>query len=405
MARRRHQAVSFPGESESLRLRPAPVRARRRRIALDAGTREVLRTPKRQLTVSIPVKMDDGTIRGVQGYRVQHSIARGPSKGGIRYHPGVTLDEVKALAMWMTWKCAVVNIPFGGAKGGVTVDPKALSLRRERADDAAVHFRDLDPPRARPRHPRARRLHELPDDGLDDGHVLDDEGLLDARRRHGQAALGRRIGRAATRPRREACFVAIEEALERRGISLDGATPPCRDSATRACFVAKFLAEAGVRVVAVSDSGGGIYNDEGSRSRGRGRSEGEEGKRGGRAGGERIGNEELLELPVRRARAGGARGSDHARRTRREVKAKIVAEAANGPTTPDADEILRAKGIVVIPDILANAGGVTVSYFEWVQDLYSFFWDADMVRTHLQKHDPASLRGRRVAPRAATTPT
>ena len=170
-------------------------------LGLDAGHARGPAHPKRQLIVSIPVKMDNKTIKVFTGYRVQHSIARGPSKGGIRFHPGVTLDEVKALAMWMTWKCAVVNIPFGGAKGGITVDPKKLSIGRERAADPPLHLGDLDPARPRPGHPGARRLHDAPAHGLDHGHLLDDAGLFDARRRHRQAASRSAAPPGATRRR------------------------------------------------------------------------------------------------------------------------------------------------------------------------------------------------------------
>ena len=180
------------------------------KIGLDDGMREVLRNPKRQLIVSVPTLMDDGTVKVFDGYRVQHNIARGPAKGGIRYHPEVTLDEVKALASWMTWKCATVNIPYGGGKGGVACDPKKHVARRAGAHDPPLRLRDLDHHRARPRHPRPRRLHRRPDHGLDHGHLLHDHGLLVARRRDGQAdgagrqrgpQRGHRAGRAVLHPR------------------------------------------------------------------------------------------------------------------------------------------------------------------------------------------------------------
>jgi glutamate dehydrogenase/leucine dehydrogenase len=285
-------------------------------LGLDSGSRDVLRNPKRQLIVSVPVKMDDGIVRVFKGYRVQHSIARGPSKGGIRYHPGVTLDEVKALAMWMTWKCAVVNIPFGGAKGGITVDPKALSLGENE--------------------------------------------------------------RTA-----EGCFVAIEEAAKRQRLQLKGATAAVQGFGNAGSNVARFLEQAGVRVVAVSDSRGGIYDKKGLSVDGVAAAKDKKGSVVA-ARGEKISNEQLLELSVDVLVPAALEGVI-TRRNAARVKARIVAEAANGPTTPDADDVLRKKGVVVIPDVLANAGGVTVSYFEWMQDLYSFFWDPDMVRTQLQR--------------------
>ena len=351
-------------------------------LELDSGTREVLRNPKRQLTVSIPVKMDDGSIHVFEGHRVQHSIARGPSKGGIRYHPGVTLDEVKALAMWMTWKCAVVNIPFGGAKGGVTVDPKQLSLgenerltRRYTSEISILLGPDRDIP-APDVYTNSQTMAWMMDtysmmQGYSSLGVVTGKPL----------SIGGSVGRNEATA--EGCFVAIEEAAKRRRITLKGATAAVQGFGNAGSFVAKFLAEAGVKVIAVSDSKGGIHNPKGLELEGV--ASAKEKKGSVTAGkGDRIGNDEILELDVDILVPAALEGVI-TRKNASKVKARIVAEAANGPTTPDADDILRRKGIVVIPDILANAGGVTVSYFEWVQNLYSFFWDAEMVRTHLQR--------------------
>jgi glutamate dehydrogenase (NAD(P)+) len=351
-------------------------------LRLDAGTREVLGTPKRQLIVSIPVKMDDGSIRCFQGYRVQHSIARGPSKGGIRYHPGVTLDEVKALAMWMTWKCAVVNIPFGGAKGGITVDPKALSLaenermtRRFTSEISILLGPDRDIP-APDVYTNSQTMAWMMDTfSMTKGYST--LGVVTGK----PLSIGGSAGRNEATA--EGCFVAIEEAAKRLSMPLKGATAAVQGFGNAGSFAARFLDEAGVRVVAVSDSQGGVHDKKGLSVPNL--FETKE-KRGSVTAvkAERISNEELLELPVDilvpAALEGVITRSNAAR-----VRAKIVAEAANGPTTPEADDILHKKGIVVIPDILANAGGVTVSYFEWVQDLYSFFWEPDMVRTQLQR--------------------
>ena len=351
-------------------------------LGLDPGTRDVLRFPKRQLTVSIPVKMDDGSIRVFQGHRVQHSIARGPSKGGIRYHPGVTLDEVKALAMWMTWKCAVVNIPFGGAKGGITVDPKALSsgenermTRRFTSEISIILGPDRDIP-----------APDVYTNSQTMAWMMDTYSMV-----KGYSTLGvvtgkpLSIGGSAGRNEAtaEGCFVAIEEAAKRRGIALKGATAAVQGFGNAGYFVAKFLSEAGVRIVAVSDSGGAIHNEKGLDLAAVASAKEKKGSVAAGRGG-RIGNEEILELPVDILVPAALEGVI-TRKNAAKVRARIIAEAANGPTTPDADEILRRRDIVVIPDILANAGGVTVSYLEWVQDLYSFFWDAEMVRTHLQK--------------------
>ncbi|MEO8430572.1 MAG: Glu/Leu/Phe/Val dehydrogenase [Acidobacteriota bacterium] len=351
-------------------------------LGLDAGTREVLRSPKRQLTVSIPVKMDDGAVRVFEGYRVQHSIARGPSKGGIRYHPGVTIDEVKALAMWMTWKCAVVNIPFGGAKGGVTVDPKALSFgelermtRRFTSEISIILGPDRDIP-APDVYTNSQTMAWMMDTySMTKGYST--LGVVTGK----PLSIGGSAGRNEATA--EGCFVAIEEAAKRRGITLKNATAAVQGFGNAGYFAAKFLAEAGTRVVAVSDSGGGIYNDKGLDLEAVAAVKASKGSVAA-ARGDRISNEELLELPVDVLVPAALEGVI-TRQNAPRIKAKIVAEAANGPTTPDADDILRANDVIVIPDILANAGGVTVSYLEWVQDLYSFFWDADMVRTHLQK--------------------
>jgi glutamate dehydrogenase (NAD(P)+) len=352
-------------------------------LGLDPGTREVLGNPKRQLTVSIPVKMDDGSVRCFQGYRVQHSIARGPSKGGIRYHPGVTLDEVKALAMWMTWKCAVVNIPFGGAKGGITVDPKALSLgenermtRRFTSEISIILGADRDIP-APDVYTNSQTMAWMMDTfSMTKGYST--LGVVTGK----PLSIGGSAGRNEATA--EGCFVAIEEAAKRMSLPLKGATAAVQGFGNAGSFAAKFLDEAGVRVVAVSDTKGAIYDKKGLSVENLFATKEKKGTVTA-VKGERISNEDLLELPVDILVPAALEGVI-TRRNAGHIQAKIVAEAANGPTTPDADDVLHKKGIVVIPDILANAGGVTVSYFEWVQDLYSFFWDPDMVRTQLQRN-------------------
>jgi glutamate dehydrogenase (NAD(P)+) len=351
-------------------------------LALSNGSRGVLRNPKRQLIVSIPVKMDDGSIRVFQGYRVQHSIARGPSKGGIRYHPNVTLDEVKALAMWMTWKCAVVNIPFGGAKGGITVDPKAISLaenermtRRFTSEISILLGPDRDIP-APDMYTNAQTMAWMMDTfSMTKGYST--LGVVTGKPISAGGSAGRNEATA------EGCFVAIEEAAKRSRLELKGATAAVQGFGNAGSAVAAFLDEAGTRVVAVSDSQGGVYDKRGLSIENVNAAKEKKGTVAA-ARGERIDNEELLELPVDILVPAALEGVI-TRRNAPKVKAKIIAEAANGPTTPDADDILRRRGVTVIPDILANAGGVTVSYFEWVQDLYSFFWDPDVVKDHLRK--------------------
>ncbi len=351
-------------------------------LGLDAGTRELLSSPKRQLIVSVPIKMDNKKIKVFTGYRVQHSIARGPSKGGIRFHPGVTLDEVKALAMWMTWKCAVVNIPFGGAKGGITVDPKKLSwdenerlTRRYTSEIAIVLGHDRDIP--------APDVYTTPQHMA---WIMDTFSMTQGYSTLG-VVTGKPIPLGGSAGRNEAtaegCFVAIDEAAKRKRMPLKGATAAVQGYGNAGAHVARFLEEAGAKVVAVSDSKGGVFDKKGLRMEQVNAAKEKKGTVTA-ARGEKITNAELLELPVDilvPAALEGVITRENAPR----VKAKIVAEAANGPTTPDADDILRANGTIVIPDILANAGGVTVSYFEWVQDLYSFFWDPDVVRTHLER--------------------
>jgi len=351
-------------------------------LRLDPGTRQVLSQPKRQLTVSIPIKMDNKKIRVFTGYRVQHSIARGPSKGGIRFHPGVTLDEVKALAMWMTWKCAVVNIPFGGAKGGITVDPKKLSMdenerltRRYTSEIAIVLGHDRDIP--------APDVYTTPQHMA---WIMDTFSMTQGFSTLG-VVTGKPIPLGGSAGRNEAtaegCFVAIDEAAKRMRLKLKGATAAVQGFGNAGSHVARFLEEAGAKVVAVSDSRGGIYDKKGLRMELVNAAKDKKGTVTATRG-QKISNSELLELPVDILVPAALEGVI-TRANAPRVKAKIVAEAANGPTTPDADDILRANGAVVIPDILANAGGVTVSYFEWVQDLYSFFWDPDMVRTQLER--------------------
>ena len=352
------------------------------KLGLDAGVRDVLSRPKRQLIVSIPVRMDDGSIRVFQGYRVQHSIARGPSKGGIRYHPGVTLDEVKALAMWMTWKCAVVNIPFGGAKGGITVDPKQLSdaenerMTRRYTSEISIllgHDRDIPAPDV---YTTPQTMAWIMDTfSMTKGYST--LGVVTGK----PLAVGGSAGRNEATA--EGCFVAIEEAARRMNLPLKQSTAAVQGFGNAGAAVARFLDEAGVRVVAVSDSQGAVYDKRGLSMNAILDAKQRKGSVSA-ARGEKITNDDILELPVDilvpAALEGVITRSNAAR-----VQAKIVAEAANGPTTPDADDILRSKGTVVIPDVLANAGGVTVSYFEWVQDLYSFFWEPDVVRNHLER--------------------
>jgi glutamate dehydrogenase/leucine dehydrogenase len=294
----------------------------------------------------------------------------------------VTLDEVKALAMWMTWKCAVVNIPFGGAKGGITVDPKKLSMgenermtRRYTSEISILlgHDRDIPAPDV---YTTPQTMAWIMDTfSMTKGYST--LGVVTGK----PLAVGGSAGRNEATA--EGCVVAIEEAARRLSMPLNGATAAVQGFGNAGAAVAKFLDEAGTKVVAVSDSKGGVYDKRGLEMDA---VFGAKEKKGSvtAARGEKISNDEILELPVDILVPAALEGVI-TRKNAPRIKAQIIAEAANGPTTPDADDILRSKGAVVIPDILANAGGVTVSYFEWVQGLYSFFWEPDVVRNHLDR--------------------
>jgi len=351
-------------------------------LGLEDGIRIKLRVPRRCLIVSVPFERDDGSWMVVQGYRVQHDVSRGPAKGGIRFHPQVTLDEVKALAAWMTWKCAVVNLPYGGAKGGIEVDPKALSLhelermtRRYTNEIAIIIGPEKDIPAP---------------DVYTDAQVM--AWIMDTfTMRQGFASpgvvTGKPISLGGSLGRREAtargCTYAIEEACKYLGKQLQGMTVAIQGYGNAGSIAHDLLHERGAKVVAVSDSRGGIHSSRGLDPKVVQAHKKEAGTVLGVPGTDRIGNRELLELKVDiliPAALENQIDEDNAPR----IKPKILAEAANGPTTPDADPILHENGVFLIPDILANAGGVTVSYFEWVQDLANYFWTEEEVNQKLE---------------------
>ncbi|MBI3681294.1 MAG: Glu/Leu/Phe/Val dehydrogenase [Acidobacteria bacterium] len=352
-------------------------------LHLEEDMREILRTPKRQLIVSIPVRMDDGRTQVFEGYRVQHNIARGPAKGGIRYHPSVTLDEVKALASWMTWKCATVNIPFGGGKGGVRLNPKLLSrgelerlTRRYATEIAPIIGPDRDIP-APDVYTNAQTMAWIMDTiSMFHGHT--ELGVVTGK----PVSLGGSKGRNDATGR--GCLYAVREACRVLGMPVSGAMVAVHGFGNAGSVAARLLHEDGARVIAVSDTKGGIYNDRGLDPALVARFKAETGTVVGYGEADRISNEELLGLkcgvlvPAALENAITLENADR-------VRARIVAEAANGPTTPGADEVLHDKGVFVIPDILCNAGGVTVSYFEWVQDLYGFFWTEKEVSHYLER--------------------
>ncbi|MBI4364892.1 MAG: Glu/Leu/Phe/Val dehydrogenase [Candidatus Latescibacteria bacterium] len=351
-------------------------------LRLDQGLRLKLRVPRRALIVSVPFERDDGSWMVVQGYRVQHDVSRGPAKGGIRYHPQVTLDEVKALAMWMTWKCAVVNLPYGGAKGGIEVDPKALSLhelekmtRRYTNEIAIIIGPEKDIPAP---------------DVYTDAQVM--AWIMDTfTMRQGFASPGVVTGKplsiGGSLGRREAtargCTYTIEEACKHMGKPLAGMTVAIQGYGNAGSIAHDLLHERGAKVVAVSDSRGGAHSTHGLDPKEVQAHKKDSGSVVGTPGTDRIGNRELLELKVDilvPAALENQITEDNAPR----IKPRILAEAANGPTTPEADLILHENGVFLIPDILANAGGVTVSYFEWVQDLANYFWTEDEVNQKLE---------------------
>lgn len=352
-------------------------------LNLDRSLLEVLKHPRRELIVNFPVKMDDGSIRVFTGYRVHHNPARGPAKGGIRYHPEVTLDETRALAMWMTWKCAVVNIPYSGAKGGVVCDPKRLSVhelenltRRYITEISMLIGPESDIP--------------APDVGTNPQVMA---WIMDTYSMHKgytvpAVVTGKPIAIGGSEGRLEATgrgvMVMAHEALRQLGRTLEGATVAIQGFGNVGSATAKLMHQAGAKVVAISDVRGGIYNPKGLNIPALLHCAGRDGCIQAYRDAEIISNEELLELPcdvlVPAALHGVITGENAER-----IQARVIVEAANGPVTPDADEILDSKGVLVVPDILANAGGVIVSYFEWVQDLQAFFWEEEEVNRKLER--------------------
>jgi glutamate dehydrogenase (NAD(P)+) len=352
------------------------------KMGLDDNLRRVLSVCQRQYTVNFPVQMDDGSIRIFEGHRVQHNIGRGPAKGGIRYHPMVTIDEVKALAMWMTWKCAVVGIPFGGAKGGVTVDPKVLSnhelenlTRRYTAEISVLigPHKDIPAPDV---NTNAQVMAWMMDTysmhlgysvpGVVTGKPLNlggSEGRVEA------------TGRGAVYMAAAACK-RLDWNLSDRKVVVQG-------FGNVGSVAAKLIAEAGATVVGVSDVTGGYYNPRGLDIPAMIRYSRSNGSLEDYPEAQRISNADLLALPCD-ILIPAALENQLTEANADDVKAKLIVEGANGPTTPEADAIFNAKGIYLVPDILANAGGVTVSYFEWVQALQAFAWTEQEVNSRLK---------------------
>ncbi len=351
-------------------------------LDLDRGIYRVLRHPDKQIIVSVPIQKDDGDVEVFTGYRVIHNIARGPAKGGIRFDLNVTLDEVKALAAWMTWKCAVVNIPFGGAKGGVVCDPASLSdreLERLTRRYTACLIETLGPESDIP----------APDVNTNERVMA---WIMDTYSMHKRTAVmgvvtGKPIEVGGSLGRREAtgrgCMIVTRKALKHLGLPQRGSTVAVQGFGNVGSTAAKLLEQEGLTVVAVGDASGGIYNKNGVYVSDAVQWVREHRYLAGYPGGDAITNDELLELNVDVLLPAAVENAITSKNADR-ISAKIICEGANGPTTANADRILDEKGVFVIPDILANAGGVTVSYFEWVQNRSGYFWDENTVNERLQ---------------------
>jgi len=361
-----------------------------RYVPLKRGIREFLMYPRRELTVNFPVKMDDGSVRVFTGYRVHHSTVLGPTKGGIRYHPDVTLNEVRALAMWMTWKCAVAGLPYGGAKGGVACDPKQLSAgelerltRRYATEISVLMGPESDIP--------------APDVGTTSQVMAWIMDTYSMHRGYSVPAVvtGKPLSVGGTVGREEAtgrgCALVAREAAKAVGLRLEGARVAVQGFGNVGYHAARLLHGMGARVVAVSDSRGGIYRSEGLDPEAVLRYKRETGSVAGFPNARPVTNAELLELPCDILVPAALEGQIHRENAPR-IQAQVVVEGANGPTTPEADDILHARGVLVVPDIVANAGGVIVSYFEWVQDLQSFFWEEAEIHQRLERMLVRSLQ-------------
>ena len=359
-------------------------------LNLDEGMCKVLRSPAREVIVHIPVELDDGRLEVFTGYRVQHSIARGPAKGGIRYAPDVTLDEVRALASWMTWKCAVVNIPFGGGKGGVICDPAILSqreleriTRRYTAEMIDVIGPELDVP--------------APDLGTNQQTMAWIMDTYSMHKRYTVTAVvtGKPLDLGGSRGRTEAtgrgCLIVTLEALKRLKIDPKNVTVVVQGFGNVGGQSARLMSQAGLKVVAIVEWDAAVYNANGLDIEALLKHRNETGSIVDFDGGENIDKNEALYLECD-VLVPAAKENVITSANAHKISAKIITEGANGPTTAQADPVLKEKGIFVIPDILANAGGVTVSYFEWVQDRQGYFWNEQLVNDRLEELMVASFR-------------
>jgi glutamate dehydrogenase (NAD(P)+) len=368
------------------------------RLSLDPGLYKVLRAPEKQIIVSVPILRDSGEVDVYTGYRVLYNTSRGPAKGGIRFDTAVTLDEVTALAAWMTWKCAVVNIPFGGAKGGVACDPFQLSnaeLERITRRYTSAIIDTLGPDSDVP----------APDVNTNERVMAWIMDTYSMHKRHTVTAVvtGKPVEMGGSLGRREAtgrgCMLVTREALKRLRMPIEGTRVAIQGFGNVGSVAAQLMENLGLMVVAVSDKSGGIYNPKGLRIRDVLQHTRQKRFLKDYKEAEHISNEELITLDCD-VLVPAAMENVITSHNAKAIKARIICEGANGPTTAGADRILEENGVFVIPDILANAGGVTVSYFEWVQDRGGYFWDEDTVNQRLERimvesfEEVASMAGR-----------
>lgn len=354
-------------------------------IKLDKGLHQVLAHPKRVLTVSLPVKMDNGEVRVFTGYRSQHNDARGPYKGGIRYHPQVSIDEVKALSMWMTWKCAVADIPYGGGKGGIICNPKEMSNGElERMTRRyAYAIADIIGPHTDIPAP------DVYTGGKEMAWIMDTYSALKGNFVQPEVITGKPIAIGGSLGRNEATgrglAFTVREAAKKLKIDMKAATVSVQGFGNAGQFSSQLVEEQGATVIAASDSKGGVYSKGGMQIAALRKYKEKTGSVVGFPGAKSISNEELLEtdctILIPAALENQITGKNASR-----IKAKLIAEAANGPTTPEADDVLFRNKIMTIPDILANGGGVTVSYFEWLQNLRREYWTEAEVNERLNKN-------------------
>ncbi|HEY4362604.1 MAG TPA: Glu/Leu/Phe/Val dehydrogenase [Bryobacteraceae bacterium] len=353
------------------------------RLGLNEGMRKVLRSSAREITVHVPIQLDDGRLEVFTGYRVQHSIARGPAKGGIRYAPDVTLDEVRALASWMTWKCAVTNLPFGGGKGGIICDPNILSpaeLERLTRRYTAELFDFIGPEKDVP----------APDMNTNDQTMawIMDTYSMHARHTTTAVVTGKPIDLGGSRGRSEAtgrgCMIVTDQALRKFGLERGNARVVIQGFGNVGGMSAKLMSRAGFKIIALVEFDGALYNAKGLDIAALAEHRRETGSINGFSGGEAIDRDEAMFLETD-VLLPAAKENVITSQNAAKLRCKILCEGANGPTTHFADPILDSKGIFIIPDILANAGGVTVSYFEWVQDRQGYFWNEQLVNDRLEE--------------------